>query len=47
VRKAFVCGFDRASGKDFEHWCAWVEDKLLGLQQYFCMDVCACAVLTK
>lgn len=46
MRKAYLCGFDRASGKDFEHRRAWLEDRLLGLQNYFCIDVCAYAIMS-
>jgi hypothetical protein len=28
VRRAFLCGFDRYSGKSYEHRRAWVEDRV-------------------
>jgi REP element-mobilizing transposase RayT len=46
VRKAFLCGYDQTSDCDFEHRRGWLEDKLLELQQYFCIDICAYAVMS-
>jgi len=46
VRRVFLCGKDRVTGKSYEHRRDWVEDKALSLTDIFAIDVCAYAVMS-
>lgn len=46
VRRAFLCGKDRLTGKCYEHRRLWVENRILLLAEIFCVDVCAYAVMS-
>jgi len=46
VRRAFLCGVDSFSGKDFSHRKQWIVDKLAELSDVYLIDVCACAVMS-
>ena len=46
VRRAFLCGFDTLTDKDYGHRRQWVEDRILFLGKVFCIDVCAYAVMS-
>jgi putative transposase len=45
VRRAFLCGEDRHSGRSYEHRKQWIVDKIKELSSLFAIDVCAYAIL--
>lgn len=46
VRRAYLCGDDAHSGKNFDHRRGWVESLLLELVDVFAIDVAAFAVMS-
>ena len=46
VRRAFLCGDDPLSGRNFDHRKSWVVDKLADLTDIFAIRICAYAVLS-
>jgi REP element-mobilizing transposase RayT len=46
VRRAFLCGQDHYSGKDYEHRRQWLEERLHHTAKAFAIKLCAYAVMS-
>jgi REP element-mobilizing transposase RayT len=46
VRRAWLCGFDTYSQRDYSHRKAWVLERIALLASIFAIDVCAYAVMS-
>jgi hypothetical protein len=46
VRRAWLCGFDKYSGRDYSHRKQWVLERLRHLTSMCAVDVCAYAIMS-
>ncbi len=46
VRRAFLCGTDAVSGRDFSHRKVWLQGRLESLASVFAVDICTFSVMS-
>ncbi|MDX1571498.1 MAG: transposase, partial [Xanthomonadales bacterium] len=46
VRRAFLCGLDRTTGRDYEHRRTWIIERLETLSRAFSIDVAGYSIMT-
>ncbi|NCD34879.1 MAG: transposase, partial [Spartobacteria bacterium] len=45
VRRAFLCGVDKWTGKSYEYRRDWVRDRLKAMSEAFAVDILAFSVM--
>ncbi len=46
VRRAFLCGTDAVSGRDFSHRKVWLQGRLESLASVFAVEICTFSVMS-
>lgn len=46
VRRAYLCGDDPVSGRNFDHRKRWLVERIKELASYYAVDICAYAVMS-
>jgi len=46
VRRAFLCGHDRLTGKSFDHRKQWLVERMLELSDVFAIEICAYGLMS-
>jgi putative transposase len=46
VRRTFLTGFDKSTGKNYEHRRQWIEDKMFTLVDIFAIDICSYTIMS-
>ena len=46
VRRSFLCGQDRVTGRNFDHRKKWLEDELLRLTEIFAIEISAYSIMS-
>lgn len=46
VRRSFLCGFDRLTGKNYDHRKKWIRERLILLSQLFAVEVLGYSIMS-